>query len=99
MSQDNSRTGETIKEAGQGFENRFRVSAEDGGGSLAAGTYAGGWGRARAAGKPLVGKASSAKFSCFAAPWPPLCAYPAGEVRTPGGPLGPKLKVGDRHHM
>ena len=32
LSQDNFRTGETIKEAGQGFENRFRVSAEDGGG-------------------------------------------------------------------
>ena len=31
LSQDTFRTGETIKEAGQGFENRFRVSAEDGG--------------------------------------------------------------------
>ena len=35
LSRGNFGTGETIKEAGQGLEeNRFRVSAEDGGGRV-----------------------------------------------------------------
>ena len=32
-------------------------------------------------------------------PWARLCAWSAGEGRTPEGPLGPKLQVGERQHL
>ena len=53
-----------FKEEGQGFENRFRVSAEDGRDKSSRHSSSRDICRR---GGPVVRKASSAKFSCFAA--------------------------------